>query len=123
TTDLARTFVLVAGIGRNAGRARRGDRGTGGRGRRGRAGCGGRGRCRFGIFAFLGLDFGLALGLFLEPVAFFLGLATGFGRFALLLFDEFAGRAPGGFRLGDFAFLVGADLGFGQGTGTGAALV
>ena len=113
-TDLARTFILVGGVGGDTGGARGGRRGSLGRG--GGLGLG---------FAetLLGFEFGLALGFLVLAVALFLGLAAGFGGFALGLLDAFLGVAALGFLFRQPAFLDVADLGVGQRAGARGTLV
>ena len=121
TADLARTFILVGGVGGNAGRARRRCRGGAAVVRGAAAGCGGLG---LGFAeTLLGFEFGLALGFFVGAVAFFLGLAAGFGGFALGLLDAFLAVAAGGFGLGEAALFDVAHPGVGQRAGAGAAFV
>src|SRR5450755_4446993 len=114
-TDLARAFILVGDVGGNAGSAR------GGHCRCGTdRGCG----LGFGFAeAFLGFELGLALGLLVLPVAFFLGLAAGFGGFALGLLDAFLAVAALGFLFGETTLFNVADFGVGERAGARRALV
>ena len=132
TPHLTRTFVFIGTVGGNARGARgRHDSRTGSSrraGRRGGARCSGRRRRGRGLGlglakSLLGLDFGLALGFFFDPVAFFLGLAAGFGGLAFGLFDAFTAGAALGFFLGQPPFLDFAHLGVGQRAGAGGTLV
>ena len=114
--DLARTFVLVGDVGGDAGA--RAAVGTGAAA----------GRCRRGLglgFAetLLGFEFGLALGFLVLPVAVFLGLAAGFGGFALGLLDAFLAVAALGFLFREPALFDVADLGVGQRAGARGTLV
>ncbi len=115
--DLARTFVLVGGVGGDAGRSRGGNR-SGGPGR----GC--RGSAGFGFAkTFLGFEFGLALGFLILPVAFFFGLAAGFGGFPLGLLDAFLAVAARDFRFRQTPLFDVTDLGVGERAGARGALV
>ena len=113
-TDLARTFVLVGGIGGDARRARGG--------RSGSLGCG-RGLGLGFAETLLGFEFGLALGFLVLAMAFFLGLAAGFGGLALGLLDAFLGVAAAGFFFRQPAFLDVADPGVGERAGAGGAFI
>ena len=119
--DLARTFVLVAGVGGDARRARR--RSGGCRACRGCRTRGGRGAGLGLAKTLLGFEFGLALGFFVLPVALFFGLAAGFGGFALGLFDAFLAVAALGFLFRQTPLLVVADLGVGERAGAGGAFI
>src|ERR1700689_4195063 len=112
-TDLARTFVFIGNVG--------GDTGGAGGGQRG-AGCG----CGLGLGfaeAFLGLEFGLALGFLVRPVALFLGLAAGFGGLALGLLDAFLAVAALGFLFGELPLFHVADFGVGERAGACRTLI
>ena len=90
----------------------------------GRRPCGRSRARRFGLAkTLLGFEFGLALGFFVLPVAFFLGLAAGFGRFALGLLDALAAGAALGFFLRNAALFDVADFGVGERAGARRALV
>src|ERR1700722_14789580 len=109
TPNLARTFVFIGDIGRDARRARDGN-GRPGR----RRGGGGRG-AGFGFAkTLLGFKFGLALGFLVVTMALFLGLAAGFGRFAFGLLDAFPAGAALGFFFRNTALFDIAQLGVGQ---------
>ena len=113
--DLPRAFVLVGDIGGHAGRSRRRQNG------------GGSGRCSglgLGLAeTLLGFEFGLALGLLILPVTFFLGLAAGFGGFTLCLLDAFPAVAALGFLFRDAALFDVAHLGVRQRAGARGALI
>src|SRR5260370_11279864 len=82
-TNRARAVIFIGNVGSDAGGAGDGHRGDGSTGRR---------RCSagFGLAkTLLGFELGLALGFLVLAVAFFLGLAAGFGGFALGLLDAF----------------------------------
>src|SRR6266851_3600635 len=113
--DLARAFILVGDVGGNAGSARGGHRRGGTNRSRGLG---------FGFAkAFLGFELGLALGLLVLPVAFFFGLAAGFGGFAFGLLDAFLAVAALGFLFGETALFNVADFGVGERAGARRALV
>ena len=123
--DLARTFILIGGVGGDTGRAGGGTAcGAGVAGRR--SGGWGGGRRGLGLgFAkpLLGFELGLALGFLFLPVALFLGLATGFGGLAFGLLDAFAAGAALGFLFRQPALFDIADTGVGQRAGARGTLI
>ena len=115
--DLARTFILVGGVGGDARRTRR--RQAGGLGGRGSSG----GVLGLGLAeTLLGFALGLGLDLFLDAMTLVLGLLAGFGGFTLGLGNTFLGIATGQFDFGEAALLGIAHARIGQRRGAGVAL-
>jgi len=111
--NLARAFIFIRNVGGDAGRARGRNRGAG----HGRS-------LGFGFAkAFLGFEFGLALGFLVLAVTLFLGLAAGFGGLALGLLDAFLAVAALGFLFGEAALFDVADFRIGERAGAGGALI
>ena len=111
--NLARTIVLVAGVGGHAGRTRQ--RQCGAR----RTGCFGFGLAK----TFLGLEFRLAFGFFVLTMAIFFGLAAGFGSLTFGLLNAFLAVAARGFNFGQLALFDIANLGVRQRAGARGTLI
>src|SRR6185437_9971381 len=112
-TDLARAFILVTGVGGNAGRPYRNRRARVG-------GCG----LGFGFAkTLLGFEFGLALGFLVLAVTFLFGLATGLGGLAFGLLDAFLAVAAPSFLFRQPSFLDVPQLRVGQRAGTRRPLI
>ena len=125
TADLARTFVLVAGVGGDAGRARRRARRRrrGARGGRGGGGWPRRLAPRLRQNASWLRASALRLASSSCAVALFFGLAAGFGGLAFGLLDAFLAVAALGFLFRQTPLFDVADLGVGERAGAGGAFV